>query len=297
MEYLKQINIKNIHPLNGFHNEMYKGVFNNDKIVIRKAKKSRRTVTEVDSEIGFLNDISDLNFVIKPYAINDMYTMEIGDIIYSFYHFVEGKAWHELTHTDDIIWRAGSNLAMIHQYSASTNKTYNRCHYNQHPDLRLYLDYYKDQPKFITMCEETLEKIKKLPKNQYTYGLIHGDYLYSNLIYNDQLTVIDFDDIEYGYYLYDIAVYVFYYLLGGDPSNMDIKGNKKRFKIFLEGYNSIRKLELHSLNDLNLFFRLRQMKLLGTIQIYLKGKLGPWQEKYILLSEEMIKNNQPFISQ
>jgi len=103
MEYLKELNIKDLKPLNGFNNKIFKGVYKSSEIVIRKASKSRRSLKEVTSEIEFLNDISVLNFVIKPFAIKGKYVIEKDEHIYLFYEFIEGKVWHELEHTPDII--------------------------------------------------------------------------------------------------------------------------------------------------------------------------------------------------
>ena len=297
MEYLKELNIKDLKPLNGFHNKIFKGVYKSSEIVIRKASKSRRSLKEVTSEIEFLNDISVLNFVIKPFAIKGKYVIEKDEHIYLFYEFIEGKVWHELEHTPDIIEEAGSNLALLHQMSISLDKPYQRKSFEQHPDLDLYLEYYHNKSRFIEVYRKTLEEINKIEKTKNSYGLVHGDYLYSNMIYKTPLTIIDFDDIEYGYYLYDIAVYMFYYLLGGDPLNINLVENTQRFNAFLKGYKKVRNINRKHLSYLNPFFRLRQMKLLGTIQTYLKDNLGPWQEKYIELSEKMIENGIPFISQ
>lgn len=243
----------------------------------------------------FLNDLQQFDFVIEPYLIDGKSMIEYQDKILSFYYFVDGKMWHELEHTDAIIYQAGENLARIHLQSEKEDSKYQRKTFENHPDLSLYLNHYKNDPAFLNSYHDTLSEIHSVPKNPTTYGLNHGDYLYSNIIYNKALTIIDFDDIEYGYYLYDIAVYMFYYLLGGDPLNMDIKTNQKRFDVFMKGYTSVKAIKLDRLEDLNPFFRLRQLKLLGTIQTYLKGNLGPWQKKYIQMTETMIKDQKPFI--
>ncbi|MGS0973172.1 MAG: phosphotransferase enzyme family protein [Candidatus Izemoplasmataceae bacterium] len=148
--------------------------------------------------------------------------------------------------------------------------------------------------EFVREYVDVLESIERITKQQ-DYFLIHGDYLFSNIIYNTDLTVIDFDDCEYGYYQYDIAVYMFYYLLGGNPLEMNLSVNKKRFELFMNGYRSIRKIDYIELEDLNPFFRLRQMKLLGTITEYQGDDMGEWQKKFVDSSIKRIREGKNFI--
>lgn len=118
------------------------------------------------------------------------------------------------------------------------------------------------------------------------------------MIYQEEkLVAIDFDDIEYNFYMYDIAVYLFYYLLGGDPSNMDHKSNKELFIHFMKGYRNIYtgiELDFSLLKPL---FRLRQLKLYATIKTYIKEEdLGAWQQSYLEMTESQIRNEEPFCS-
>ncbi len=75
-----------------------------------------------------------------------------------------------------------------------------------------------------TKVDRLVETVRTLPKTSEAYGLIHGDFLFSNyLVGKNSLTIVDFDDCEYGYFAYDIAVNLFYYVLGADPTEVPLK--------------------------------------------------------------------------
>lgn len=290
---LHELGIMNLVKLDGFHNEVYLGEYDGEKLIIRISKSQRRSKEYVLAEVAFIESLQNYVQCVEPFILLGSSVFEEGDQVIALFKFVEGPRWNQLEHTDDIIYQAGKQLALIHKTSSQSKQKFMRDDYKKHNDLQLYLKNFKDEI-FVKEYEEVLSVIDSY--NNEEYFLIHGDYLYSNMIYNTRLTIIDFDDCEYGYSFYDFAVYMFYYLLGGNPSEMDIKGNRKRFEVFLEGYQSERKIELKSLEDLNPFFRLRQMKLMGTITEYSGEKMGIWQKRFIETAIDRIKNKKNFIA-
>ncbi len=293
MKLLIDMGFGNLEKLNGFHNEVFLGTLNNEKVIIRVSREGKKTYEEVMSEIRFIEEVSHNVNVTEPYYVDEKCVFKKGDRVVTLFKYIEGSNWRECEHTDSIIYKAGVNLAKIHDTSVNIKSIYNRKDFKKHNDIELFLSNFQEE-KYKYEYVETIKEIERTA-NESDYFLIHGDYLFSNIIYNDELTVIDFDDCEYGYYQYDIAVYMFYYLLGGNPENMDMKLNRNRLKIFLEGYNTIRETNIKCLEDLNPFFRLRQLKLLGTIAEYSKGKLGEWQKSYVEVSLDRINGDKPFV--
>lgn len=244
-------------------------------------------------EMKFLEILhKDVN-VIEPYYISGKSVFEKGDRVISLFKYIKGQKWHELEHSDEIIYEAGRQLALIHKLSSECDISFMRDEYKEHNDIHLFHKNYPDK-EFKKEYIEVISLIKAFSKRE-DYFLIHGDFLFSNIIYNQDLTIIDFDDCEYGYYQYDIAVYMFYYLLGGNPLDINIPLNRKRFEIFIKGYRSIREIEQLSLEDLNPFFRLRQLKLMGTISEYQGKNMGEWQKQFISSSLDRIKNKKNFV--
>lgn len=293
MKILYDMGISDLERLDGFHNEVYLGRYNNKKIVVRVSKSKRRNINHVLSEMRFLDSLhEDVNRV-KPFYISGRSVVEKGDRVIAFFEYVEGPKWNELEHNDEIIFEAGRQLARIHKSSFECNICFMREDYKKHNDIHLFQKNYPDK-EFEKEYNDVIDLIESTTNNK-DYFLIHGDYLFSNIIYNEGLTIIDFDDCEYGYYLYDIAVYMFYYLLGGNPNDMNIPLNRERFKVFIKGYRSVRDIEHLDLEDLNPYFRLRQLKLMGTIAEYQGENMGEWQKRFVSSSLSRIKSKKDFV--
>jgi len=290
LEFLQSLGIEEIQELSGFHNEIYKGIKKKKKIIIRVS--DRRSFAEIMSEVHLLEDLSRVINVHEPRQVNHHYVIIKDQYRLSFYSYLEAKDWRHTQLTAQIHFHAGLVLGKIHLHTMG-KKDYLRNRYDQHPDLKL-VDHLNQSIQ--DACKETLTKIKHIDKTNQSFGLIHGDYLYSNLLYqNQEVIVIDFDDIEYNYYIYDVAVYMFYLLLGGNPSQMDIEPNIEVFKNFMQGYRSVNKETILPFDQIQTFFRLRQIKLYATIKQMDKSKQGPWQKQYLEMTDNQIKNKQNFI--
>ncbi len=95
-----------------------------------------------------------------------------------------------------------------------------------------------NHPKF----EEFSEWMNRLPKDKTHYGLIHADLHYGNFFVgaNDKITIFDFDDCNYQWYEYDLAVPFFllrYWLKG---KGLEKEWPKWKSQI-LDGYSSVRR--------------------------------------------------------
>ena len=294
MDIIVDLGISNLKRLDGFHNEVYLGKYSDEQIIIRVSKSKRRNKEYILAEIQFLESLKETVNTIQPFYISGNSVFERDDLTITLFKFINGPKWNELEHDDEIIYQAGMQLALIHKTSSECDFLFKRDDYKEHNDIRLFLKNYADE-EYLEEYSEVVSLIESITKRD-DYFLIHGDFLFSNIIYNEGLTIIDFDDCEYGYYLYDIAVYMFYYLLGGNPLDMNIPLNIERINVFLKGYKSIREIGELKLHDLNPFFRLRQLKLIGTITEYQGENMGEWQKKFISSSLDRIKNKKDFFN-
>lgn len=91
-------------------------------------------------------------------------------------------------------------------------------------------------------ADKILSELEVIAKHEHDYGLIHADLHLGNIVFKDDSPYpIDFGRCGYGYYLYDMAGTI----LGLSP---------KYRLIFLEGYESIRKMKPDYVRDLESFF-------------------------------------------
>ncbi len=151
---------------------------------------------------------------------------EVGERRYvGMTHWVEGTMLSDQ-------WGAGASLedrqrcfrqigvlaAKIHNQSSqwAIPADFERCHYDidgllgedpywgrfwQHPSLTA-----NEQALLLRTRGQIRESLQAYPPTTATYGLIHADLDPHNiLVYEDRVTLIDFDDAGYGWHLYELA--------------------------------------------------------------------------------------------
>ncbi len=293
---LTKLDIHKVKPLQGFHNKVYRGSHQGNNIVIRVTPVAgRRTYDELEAEIGLLHELKDKIKVGRPYEIKGKSIIEYDGDFLVFFVEEAGRNWHAFEHDASTYETAGKNLAILHNATYESRMHYKRQSFAHHPDIKLLENL---APLYQAAINSVLNEMRAWKKDDREYGLIHGDYLFSNLLYPEHdIVIIDFDDIEYNYYLYDIAVYLFYYLLGGKPDAIDLESNIGLFKAFIKGYHENNRHIVLDMRKIQTLFRLRQLKLLATIKTAIpENEIGPWQRKYLALTHEQIVEHRPFVT-
>lgn len=105
-----------------------------------------------------------------------------------------------------------------------------------------------------------MDRLKHLDADINTYGLIHGDINVGNfLVDNGKLTLFDFDEAQYSWFVEDIAIQLYYLVyVYGDDSMEDRQLQCQRFmEHFLKGYVKENSISENELKLIPLFLRLR----------------------------------------
>lgn len=121
-----------------------------------------------------------------------------------------------------------------------------------HRDLSFF------DPKIYEKFILYLDQIGRLPKTKRSYGLIHNDLRYKNLLTqpNGELTLYNFSQVKYHWYTYDIAIALF------DALETVIDEHKNEFKErflthFIAGYQTEYSLEDDWREQVELFLKYR----------------------------------------
>ncbi|MDQ1205353.1 Ser/Thr protein kinase RdoA (MazF antagonist) [Microbacterium sp. SORGH_AS 862] len=121
----------------------------------------------------------------------------------------------------------------------------------------------------------TLDELR-IDRSPAHFGLIHGDLRPSNVMVADStaepLTIIDFDDCGYGYYLYDFAAALTFYEHRPEASGMAAS--------WIEGYRQLVPLTTADLRAAGAFSMLRRLTMLGWATTHRSDALPPdlWEE-------------------
>lgn len=141
-----------------------------------------------------------------------------------------------------------------------------------------------------------------LPKDQNSYGLIHGDLGVGNYTVsgNERLiTLFDFDEAQYSWFIEDIAIPLYYlvYVYGGVEGKEDRESQALRFMdSFLKGYDQENSLEEDWLKQLPLFLQLRELiAYTGMYRSADMAQLNQWGKDYIAQCQVRMEHGIPIV--
>lgn len=299
-------NITSIKNLNGFHNEVYE-VCGNITFILRVSEGKRDEETK--AEIDFLFYLQK-NFVpVAPpiESLQNKYVHQafIDDICYtvSAYQKAKGKdCWSRGIDGKERFKVIGQTLGKMHRLSMQyyCNNKVKRRQWDENPHILkahgILFNYNKD---LADKFNSYIALMNHFPKKNSSFGLIHGDFLFSNYFFDDKnnISVFDFDECEYSWYIYDIAVCMYYYLLGGDPTELCEKANEAEdmFLHIMSGYVSECELDLDCIRNIDLFFQLRDYVLLSSILKKSAIILSGWKKSFVEGATDRLLNGKPFI--
>lgn len=148
----------------------------------------------------------------------------------------------------------------------------------------------------VEKYRELKSHLDSLEKSADTYGLIHQDAHAGNFFVNEQgrITLFDFDDCAYSWYINDIAIVLFYISLGVVDQ---VAFTREFMTYFLKGYRSENHLAENFLIEIPAFLKLREIDLYAVIHrsFDVENIDHPWVAMYMKERKEKIENGVPFI--
>lgn len=114
-----------------------------------------------------------------------------------------------------------------------------------------------------------LEHIYTLPKGRTSYGLIHQDAHQNNFFMDEdgRLTLFDFDDCVYSWFINDIAIVLFYISMDAEELGFPTAAafTQEFMTHFLRGYRQAYALDNHWLKEIPHFLKLRELELYAVV--------------------------------
>ncbi|MCJ8007165.1 phosphotransferase enzyme family protein [Lederbergia wuyishanensis] len=141
----------------------------------------------------------------------------------------------------------------------------------------------KEESSIREIANEVLSTIKKLPKCHSTYGLLHGDLWLENILVDSdsKFTMIDFQDCEKHFYIFDLAVPIYSALEYSFVGNGNIVDYGRSItKAIIDGYQEENELSPDMLDKLPLFIKLKEIFEYNLMHMY-------WNKEK--LTEEQIR--------
>jgi Ser/Thr protein kinase RdoA (MazF antagonist) len=141
------------------------------------------------------------------------------------------------------------------------------------------------------------EHLRALPRDVDSYGLIHQDAHTGNLFVDEagNITLFDFDDCVYGWFIYDIAMALFYAAPFEQSGASSFTGEFMPY--FLRGYRRENRLDPAWLKELPYFLKMREIDLYAIIyrSFSVNNLDDPWVVEFMDGRKQRIENDVPFI--
>ena len=195
-------------------------------LILRITYNPERTASLIQAELHFVYYLSEqgvrVSVPIKSQGGNLLETTQAAGIPFHMVSFVKGKGMRVPDNryryrTDAPIEEYFQNWGRVLGQMHTCSKSYQpSTEYGKRPDWfelhRDSLDLDARVPARLHRVRQriqaTLDEIKSLPKERDSYGLIHGDFNDGNFTVdynNGDITVFDFDDCCYFWFMYELA--------------------------------------------------------------------------------------------
>jgi len=291
--------------LDGFENFLYEFQREDQALIIRIAHSSRRSEELIQGEIDWINYLAKQEIEVL-HAISSKH----GDFIETIadgqgqqflavcFSKVEGKPPWETGWTDEGYRNFGRLIGKMHQATKGYKPSDTSC---QRPlwEDPIIQDVERNLPKSEIKIRDIYRQYYThactLPKGKDAYGLIHFDANPSNLLIDDhgKITLIDFDDCCYSWFVNDLAIILFYMVMGKE----DVTGFIEHFMMhFLDGYKSENQLDAKWLKEIPTFLKLREIDMYALILRDFGAETDdPWCRRFLDGRKQRIEQDIPYI--
>lgn len=263
--------------LGSFENYVYEGDRNGKTYILRLTHSSHRNTNMVLGELEWINYLANKGVSVAEalYSINGKLAEEIfvdnDYFIVSLFEKAKGELLRRSNPAEfnrDIIIEWGKVIGQMHTATKNfqpSSEEYKRPQWFEDDlmDFKLYLP--EEDQHIVDIGNEIFEHLKRLPISKENYGLIHTDIHSGNFFVDKgKITVFDFDDCSYQWFISDIAIALYYSIWWkcNDYSKEDKRAFADYFlDAFMKGYNSENKLEDFWLIEMPYFLKLRDLTL------------------------------------
>jgi Ser/Thr protein kinase RdoA (MazF antagonist) len=237
--------------LGGFESFVYEAIIDGTPTIIKLSHEDRRTLDTLHAEAEFTRYLADHGISVSSALMSPQ-----GNLVEAIDDGVDSRfmavAWTiapgvlpDVKPTDHDFWHAhGSLLGQSHAATVNyrpSSRARTRPQWDDPVNLADSRHIPKTDLKATEEVERLLAALRQLDRDPSAYGLVHYDaHLYNVHIDDGNLTLFDFDDCSYTWFVNDIAVVLYHSLMSHDDPAADAA---LIWPAFLAGYLSAYDLE------------------------------------------------------
>ncbi len=295
-----------IRPLGGFESFIYEFERGSKEYILRIGHSLRRSRSLIRGEVDWMNFLADGGTPVPRAVLSRegelVEAIDDGNgesFLATAFEKAVGRPPWEVGWTSDLFVKYGQLLGQIHALSRRYEPPEGGGSRPQWDDP-IMQDIERNLPVTETIVVSKyrmiMEYVCTLPRDADSYGLIHFDAHEANLLIDDDgtITLFDFDDCAYGWFVYDIAVVLFYIVMGKD----DIPGFTREFMChFLRGYTQKNVLNPKWLREIPAFLKHREIDMYAVIHrsFDVSNLDDPWCRRYMRDRKHRIEHDMPYI--
>jgi amicoumacin kinase len=286
----------------GFQNKIYCYTKSNGDYIMRITSSEKRSREMLNGEISWVQFLknSGVSVSVAIPSENNQFIEEVHHYYVTSFEKAPGGPVH-VQNSDQ--WNAtffrrwGRTLGQVHdagkQFMENESNT-SRPKWNyEHPyNHELFMEMPSEVMK--KKYDELVRKIEISPMDERHFGLIHNDFHQGNFfVYQDKITLFDFDDCSVFYYAYDIATAFYHaYWQHSSYNSAEDDFTVSFFTHFLNGYAETNILTSGMIDQLPVFLKLRELFLYVLfLKVWDIEHLQDWQDYTIRNLKTSIENN------
>lgn len=297
-----------IHLLDGFESFIYEYEKGGQDYVLRVSHSLHRTSDLTQGEIEWVNYLADNGVpaaravpsergkLVEPIAVEDGSHFTAASFERARGDHPTKKDWE-----NGLAVKLGQIVGRMHaltkHYEPSDIRFRRHEWYDDYPDgfAEQYLP--TSETVVIEKFNRLLEYLHTLPRDRDSYGLIHVDVHGGNFfVDNGRITLFDFDDCQYAWFVYDIAMALFYVLPHNCVGEENVNRARNFLEQFMEGYHRENTIAFDWLRQIPYFLKLREMDLYVIIHRSCDlDDLDPWCASFMDNRKYKIENDVPYV--
>ncbi|QWU13879.1 Ser/Thr protein kinase RdoA involved in Cpx stress response, MazF antagonist [Paenibacillus sophorae] len=309
---------KHLTFIGGFQNFVYEYLQGDKPCILRLTPSTHRSAQTVQAELEWILYLADHGISVSSPIVSKSgnLTEVVGTDTELFFTAVAFEkapghkaSYPECLNDEGLYEKLGQLTGKMHALSQSYRPR-NESVKRQDWSGNYYLKNIDILPASHTLVRQQYldlaQAIHRLPKESHTYGLIHGDMGVGNYTVDNRgaITLYDFDEAQYSWYVEDIAVQLYYlvYVYGGEEGYKLREEQAHRFmKPFLKGYHLENELDESMLKQIPLFLQLRELIVyIGAFRNFagdetFSGSDNQWFKDWIAESRIRLESGTPIV--
>ena len=299
---------ENVRLLDGFESFIYEYEKSGQGYILRVSHSLHRTSAHTRGEIEWVNYLADGGVpaarAIPSKRGNLVESIDVKDGSHFTAVSFERAQGHHPTKEDwenGLPGKMGQIMGRMHaltkDFEPSDARFRRYAWYDDYPDgiAERYL------PPSETVVSDKfyriLDYLHTLPQDRDSYGLVHVDFHGGNFFVADgQITLFDFDDCQYTWFIYDIAMALFYAIPHHCEKEEDVAWAHDFLDQFMAGYRRENTIDPDWMKQIPYFLKLREIDLYIIIHRSCDlDDLDSWSSSYMRNRKYKIENDVPYV--